>query len=182
MILYKEKRLRWYTSRHLESLMLAKYNLVNRWRLLEYWYRYPKTSIFKQADIMAGTKRLPKKKKHNKWKTWCSNILLRRIRTSCSTSGTMRSNCELRVEVGCSSSSKSLKDLSMGSFLWMSSGRGLKDNLLISTHLFIPLKFHGCHFLMPAISSTAFVKDGLNDWEKYYRRGLWKKIQELWKF
>ncbi|BAU01645.1 hypothetical protein VIGAN_11091800, partial [Vigna angularis var. angularis] len=58
--------------------------------------------------------------------------------TSCSTSGTARNNWEFRVEAGASSSSKSLMDLTMGSFLWMSSGRGLKDNLLISTHVLFP--------------------------------------------
>jgi len=35
-------------------------------------------------------------------------------------------------------------DLTMGSFLWMSSGRGLKDNLLISTHPLIPPTFPLC--------------------------------------
>ena len=61
--------------------------------------------------------------------------------TSISTSGTERSNCEFLVEAVASSSSKSLMDLTMGSFLWMSSGRGLKDNLLISTHLLISPAF-----------------------------------------
>lgn len=56
-------------------------------------------------------------------------------RTSLSTSEARRSSWELRVEevVGASSSSKSLTLLTMGSFLWMSSGRGLNDNLLISS-------------------------------------------------
>lgn len=51
--------------------------------------------------------------------------------TSLSTS--IRSNWEFRVmEEGFSSSSKSLKDFKIGSFLCMSNGRGRKDSLLIS--------------------------------------------------
>jgi len=55
--------------------------------------------------------------------------------TSLSTTSTadIRSNWEFLVmEEGLSSSSKSLKDFKIGSFLCMSSGRGRKDSLLIS--------------------------------------------------
>lgn len=76
-----------------------------------------------------------------------------------------RSKWELRVEeavvaalavVGTSSSSKSLTLLTIGSFLWMSSGRGLNDNLLMSFSSLPPLLQLLLHFLQSNSPSKTY--------------------------